>query len=378
MKINSYFIPPSQDEIEISIFGPGYGESIVIHAGANKWILADSCINKKSDIPTPIKYLHDIQIDIKNAVKLLASTHWHDDHVRGISKILTECESASFIMSKALGVKEFLKFVSLYKNDPVTQSSGLDEMAKVIQILEQRKLSDSQSPIVKLAAMDRLLFQEVIKINEKNVEIKVTSLSPSDGTELKSLEILRKLFEGLENKKKVIPSSNPNHTSVVLWIEVGANKILLGADLEKTNDSNTGWSVILSDSTTVNGQANFYKIPHHGSENAHSDEVWSNLFIDDIFCALTPYNRGKKPLPSFEDIDRIIECTPNAFATAPTRIKKHKFKESVVNKSVRRSTRRVSSTLGGWGHIRMRKKINDGSNTWQIEMFGDAYKLSAN
>ena len=32
---------PQPDQVEISIFGPGYGECILIHCGNDEWIISD-------------------------------------------------------------------------------------------------------------------------------------------------------------------------------------------------------------------------------------------------------------------------------------------------------------------------------------------------
>ncbi len=39
---------PGQDIIEVSIFGPGKGEPILVHLGRNEWIIVDSCINART------------------------------------------------------------------------------------------------------------------------------------------------------------------------------------------------------------------------------------------------------------------------------------------------------------------------------------------
>ncbi len=36
--------PPSPDQIEVCIFGPNYGECVLIHLGSANWIVIDSCI----------------------------------------------------------------------------------------------------------------------------------------------------------------------------------------------------------------------------------------------------------------------------------------------------------------------------------------------
>ncbi len=37
---------PEPDEIEVSLIGPGYGESVLVHLGDGEWVVADSCVEK--------------------------------------------------------------------------------------------------------------------------------------------------------------------------------------------------------------------------------------------------------------------------------------------------------------------------------------------
>ncbi len=69
--------PPAKDEIEISIFGPGIGECILLHLGDNEWIVVDSCIDRITHGPIGIKYLKDLNVNLATSVKLFIITHWH-------------------------------------------------------------------------------------------------------------------------------------------------------------------------------------------------------------------------------------------------------------------------------------------------------------
>lgn len=39
--------PPVADELEVSVFGPGVGESVVVHLGHGDWMVVDSCLNPR-------------------------------------------------------------------------------------------------------------------------------------------------------------------------------------------------------------------------------------------------------------------------------------------------------------------------------------------
>ena len=39
---------PSAREIEVSLFGPGYGECVLVHLGEGQWMIVDSCVEQGS------------------------------------------------------------------------------------------------------------------------------------------------------------------------------------------------------------------------------------------------------------------------------------------------------------------------------------------
>lgn len=47
-------IPPKADELEVSVFGPGIGECVVVHAGAGEWMIVDSCVDRSSGLPVAL------------------------------------------------------------------------------------------------------------------------------------------------------------------------------------------------------------------------------------------------------------------------------------------------------------------------------------
>ena len=85
-----YTNPPDSDQIEVSLFGPGYGECVVLHVGDGAWVIVDSCIDQ-DDNPVALKYLNEIGIDLAQNVNLIVATHWHDDHIRGLGRLTTAC-----------------------------------------------------------------------------------------------------------------------------------------------------------------------------------------------------------------------------------------------------------------------------------------------
>ncbi|MEZ4658033.1 MAG: MBL fold metallo-hydrolase [Caldilineaceae bacterium] len=238
---------PQSDEIEIAVFGPGYGESIVIHIGNGKWIIVDSCLDDGSDLPAPLRYLWSLNVNVAKDVVLVVATHWHDDHIRGISGVFNACESSDFVISSALSSEEFLNVIRAEK--PPIESTGVSEFTKIIDILHARKQRRVQWATPKHAIVDRLLLSREIQYESQITKVKIYSLSPSDAAVMQAKLAFAQALSGQQARPKRIAAVAPNHTSVVLWVEIGPHRILLGADLEVTSNPQTGWSVILSDST---------------------------------------------------------------------------------------------------------------------------------
>lgn len=366
---------PDPDELEISLFGPGYGEALAIHLGNTQWILVDSCINPITGIPASVEYLERLSVDAEKNVPLVVVTHWHDDHVRGISSIFRKCKSARLVTSAAIDEVEFLKLLGLYLEGGFIQTSGLDEYASIFRTLEERRIFGMRFNPPTHALSDRLLYQTTLQTSSNSIPVKVYSLSPSDASIIQAKLSFSKLFPNCGERKKRIGSLSPNHASVVLVIQVGTNEIILGADLEVTNVPNTGWMAILDESVIDFWGSQIYKVPHHGSNNAHSDRVWNELLKKDVYAILTPFQLGTQVLPTIKDQQRLSGLTNNCFATAQTSLGRHRWRNRVVRDFAHQATRNLRSVNAGWGHIRLRKSANDQSMNWRIELFGDSYAI---
>lgn len=79
--------PPKSDEVEFTFFGPGFGESIVVHIPGIGWGVIDSCQFGSANerfIP-PLEYLISQGVD---SLAFLILTHPHSDHFNGMDQIV--------------------------------------------------------------------------------------------------------------------------------------------------------------------------------------------------------------------------------------------------------------------------------------------------
>ncbi len=94
------------DELEISLFGPGIGECLVVHLGERQWMVVYSCRGHCSPDPIAIEYLKSIGIDPVSAVRTIVISHWHDDHTASASELVRQCPQAVIYHPAALQLDE--------------------------------------------------------------------------------------------------------------------------------------------------------------------------------------------------------------------------------------------------------------------------------
>ena len=372
MPPSSETTPPNADEIEVSLFGPGVGEAVLLHVGSGEWIVIDSCLDRPSGRPVALRYLEGLGCDPTSAIVLVVATHWHDDHVGGLAAILRATPRAKLICSAALISDEFFQLVAS-GDRAMMVSPGSAEFSEVFAILQERRTGPRA----------RFAGAEWAKANERlwwrpgaPFHGEVWALSPSaESMTLAMHEFAQYLPQRGAPKRRLI-AQQPNEVALVLWAEVGGIRILLGADLENRGNPLTGWQAILASTARPSGAAHVFKVPHHGSRNGDDPNVWSQMLVTEPHTALTPYTRGVT-VPTVADIARLRARTPNLYMTAqpgtgggwapPQR-------DAAVEKTLREITRgRRRALTGPMGHVRLRAKAGDPNNL-RVELFHSAHR----
>ena len=336
------------------MLGPGYGESILVHTGDGQWLVVDSCLGADGE-PVALSYLREMDVDPATAVTMVVATHWHDDHVRGMAKLVSACVSARFCCAGALKTDEFLGVAGgLARRDHGEFGRGVREIHSVFTDLRRAR----RRPV--WAAANRRL------VNGDRCE--VWSLSPDDAafeSFLRSVALLVSEPVGTSG-----PGSNKlrNELSVALWVRCGDAVCLLGADVEKR-----GWKAILGSRERPPQRASVFKVPHHGSRNADLPEVWNRLLTPEPFAILAPWRLGAGALPGTGDVERILSRTPHAYASAGFASGAVR-RRGIVDKKLRGANVRIKREVGVPGMIRLRRSIGDGG-PWRVELFGSACHL---
>src|SRR5215813_8685763 len=110
---------PATNQVEVDLFGPGYGESILVHLGANRWLIVDSCTEVAGGKPAALEYLDRIGVDASTSVLYLVATHWHDDHVSGFAAQVERCKAARVHFTGAMTCEVILELIGSDSSEPV-------------------------------------------------------------------------------------------------------------------------------------------------------------------------------------------------------------------------------------------------------------------
>lgn len=372
---NNLTAAPGSRELEVSVFGPGFGECILLHLGDGNWAVIDSCLDATSKQPAALHYLAGFGANPATSIQLVVATHWHDDHMDGISKVFQMAANAIFACTGAVQHEDFNEFLAAWTGMRfLAGGSGVDELQSVLVELKKRR-RDSRCVAPKLAIVDRPLWPSAGRPNPLGISIKC--LSPSDAAVLASISRLKGVVSLSTKIRRRLPNLLENDSSVVLSVEAGGHRILLGGDLHVRADRSLGWLAIVDDHAGTDARHHAFKVPHHGSPTGDHDEVWSKMTEDQACAVTTPFVGGSVRLPRVEDCHRILSKTQNAYLSAPPLPGKFRDANKAVERTVQEATRSVHFVPGKYGHVRLRKHLDEKPSTpWRVELFGSAVSMA--
>ena len=368
---NNQVVPPEAEEIEVSIFGPGFGECILLHLTGGQWGVVDSCLDPGSKRPAALHYLESLGVNVAVSVRFIIATHWHDDHVQGMSGVFQQAKAAVFACSEAVREQEFLTVLGAWPGiRSLACGSGVDELRAVLVELKKRQVA-TRYPAPRLASANKVLWEMA-----SNPSVVVKALSPSDAAVTASIARLREISPSVSKARRRLPNLGSNDTSVVLSVRVGEHHVLLGADLEVRNDRGFGWMAIVDGIAGGRAAHQGFKVAHHGSDNGDHDEIWNRMLVPQPWAVTTPFVSGRVRLPSGNDCRRILNRTRRAYLTAPPDPGRFRDANRVVEKMVSEATISAQFVPSKYGHVRLRKRVDQKVDSeWRVEMFGDAVRL---
>ena len=364
--------PPGASEFEVSVFGPGHGECIVLHLGKGEWMVVDSHRDAETNEPVALRYLQTLGVDVAEQVKMVVATHWHDDHMDGLGDLFEQCESAKFACTMAMQSDELKTLIETYRGQILNVGSGVDEMRQVLDQLAGRV------PAGGIAAPMLTKEREELLSRNGALPFKIRALAPSDaGVAVMLTRIQQKQLPKDNRRRLRVPVLDKNDASVVLAVRVGDASVLLGGDLEERRRTGLGWQVILDNFPAEGDRFDGFKIPHHGSKTGYHPEVWPRLMHGESWAAVTPFNQLEQPLPTRADCQRILETAKYAYVSATPGLTEYHHDQLGVRETELAATLAIAEEPGLQGQIRLRRRVGGNGGDWTVELFGNAVPLAA-
>ncbi|HEX2828168.1 MAG TPA: MBL fold metallo-hydrolase [Burkholderiales bacterium] len=354
--MRDYGAAPEAHEIEVTVFGPGYGEAIAVHLGSGQWMLVDSCEPLDTKIPASLEYLCAIGAPA-DAVRVIVASHWHDDHVRGLSKLLDAYPQADLFISSVFSDREALAFVE-GNGGPIAPSltRGTKELAAAIGKTRNFYFADQRT----------IVFEETLC----GRSVRVLALAPNAAAQAVALTHFATYVPIANAPVMHAPELKPNIEAIVLHVEFGEEAVLLGSDLE--DYPQCGWAALVSNAWCLQRRrASAYKVAHHGSKTGNHVGIWSHLVQQQPVAVLTPFVKGSVSLPTADDRTRVRSDAEAVYITS-TSSRRARIATDQLRR-MRAIADKITPVNSGFGAVRLRKQ--HGSAGWRVELFEDARML---
>lgn len=304
---NEYIQPPKPDNLEITVFGPSYGESIVLYIPSIGWGVIDSCkfkLNEKN-VNLPLDYLTGVLHPHYPQLAFVILTHPHEDHYKGLDEIIKMYPGGvkRVCWYSGDGIRELKKYICQQRVAGRTVLPGFPEVLNTMQDSPQKGCQTRR-------------LSELTTIAETPLS-KLVALSPSS---LNIKMYVEKLFKAIPVVGEPVRPMNDNEHNLIsttLFLKFGKLQAIFGSDLENTNDKSSGWNAIVHNNDCPELWTNFVKIAHHGSINGYNSKVWEeHCKYNKPIAAITPFLNGNIYLPDSDLINILKDNVSKLFLTS--------------------------------------------------------------
>lgn len=367
---------PDANEIEITTIGAGgfEGESIIIHFGNNQWGIVDSCVSQNGII-LPLFYLEKLGVGY-DKVAVVVCTHWHTDHIRGLSEVVKVCENAKFYFPMVGQRNNLLRFII----------KGYEAQGRSRVWKEFMGCLNEAGTRAGYSYPDKVVFD-----NQHGTQL--VTLSPSD----KMLDILQRILLNfdIENgdfskiSESMLP---PNICSTAIVLNTPDIHVLLGGDLESNRNRNydihsctgicgqrgeKGWcNVITASNVLYNDSISLFKLPHHSSETSYCQAIWDSRTANEVTSVSTIFvnNAGVK-LPQQDLLRTYFDNSSEMFLTSsgPKKKEKKSLGKSKLDQNKSSDFNSIAVFSEEIGFVCSRRRVGQ---EWATRTLGTALKVT--
>jgi len=304
-------IPDESPRLEVHVFGSGKGESILVRLPGGEWGLVDHYASRPKDPTSSPAYMY-LESQGVRTLEFVCLTHPHDDHYRGMGRILERFSPRQlwlFPVLDAATAKRLVEYLGLVELDSCNPQALADELAQILDWWNRRR-SKARPNECRLRYV--MLGKDLYPWPERQeASVRIRGLAPPDQLAGRYTRDLLACFRGDGNLREKLPHRRHNVISAALVIDWNSTRILLGGDVE-----GEGWRLILEECPDRLGSCSLVKVSHHGSTNGYCAGLWQRLGDPmKTVAVLTPYHNHELPDP--DALNFIENHVSSLCATAP-------------------------------------------------------------
>lgn len=373
---------PDSREFEVTLMGPGTGESLVVHMGDNRWMIVDCFVDGESGEAAPLEYLRRINVDL-DRVEAIVVTHLHMDHYKAIWRVHEACQKARLILSSALTEAGALK---VYAQRPENELYGTLHAASARQLPGNEPgmirvhcgssvrnaapcrataiapthaaCNDAEAHIAGLAA--RVIEARSSKDRAAARVREITNAGEVDPDAAGTVaDLLQAADDSMQKAMAEAEGGlrDENRCSVGIHVQFSPDGpgALLAADM--VSHDQYGWQALVSENCVQPcGKVSLLKVPHHGSERNDCGELWDRWVDAGAVALVAPFRSSG--LPRDSDIARIQQRSGSIWQAAPS-----SRARDVVDGTD--STPKTGIVQARWSHA---------TSTWTLATDGPAFR----
>ena len=416
--INEKLDTPALNEAEVTLIGgtTGFGETIIIHIGNGIWAVVDSCTNPINGECVALSYLKEIGVRVDEQLFYVVCTHWHEDHILGLSKLIDACSNKTVLALSCADDREKFIYEMMEKCNYTGKSSKLTELRDTINKANEKGIK------IKRVEQDKMIFNkngtecfalspsstEIEKFNKElaNAQEKlhkvvgqVAQLKKIDQASIEEASNVEEeifgSFEDLIVEKLDVETSSVeevddllkykdakkvevNDRCVAMLLKIKGHNVILGADLEhdQKRSPDGGWQSVSDCECMDSIVANLYKIPHHGSETGYYEYFLQKHIKPDAVSKLTSWIIGSNVLPKAVMLRKYYGHSKNLYVTTTSLLRmKNNEENRTFRKIMNETTEEIIEFKPQLGIIRSRIIIDSEDDTWRTEFFGSAKRI---
>jgi beta-lactamase superfamily II metal-dependent hydrolase len=269
-----------EELLYVFVAGPGVGEGVAVafpHAG---WLLVDGCEAGGESILVEIVGRYRRADD---ALELLVLTHPHEDHARGFAKAVEALEPREIMLTGKDPLGPHVLECARAWLSGLERTHTAEELKRraAFGALKSIEAWESRHPGGLSCGLDGVTRQWG--------SVHLRTCAPSAGPHL------NRILDELANGRRTFA----NEASLVLELDYGAARVVLGGDLPRERAGNslvpTGWDHVMGTHPQL-GSHSILKIPHHGSAGSFEDRLMTPA-QDEVIrpWVITPFDSSRLP-----------------------------------------------------------------------------------